>query len=107
LRIGDQIEVHVDDQTYFGRLLVREVSGTGQTLTRASVAQLELHRFDKLERDETALTHRVEHRGPHLKWSVIRIADGKVVKDGYEDKSGAETAMSSITRVPVKSRDPA
>jgi hypothetical protein len=107
LRIGDQIEVHVDDQTYFGRQLVRDVSGTGQTMTRASVVRLEFHRFDRVERDETALTHRVEHKGAHLKWSVIRIADGKVVRDGFETKPDAEAAMASITRVAIKTRDPA
>src|SRR5712671_1230540 len=29
LRVGDTIEVHTDDQVYFGRLLVRSVDGTG------------------------------------------------------------------------------
>jgi hypothetical protein len=98
LRVGDTIEIHTDDQTYFGRLLVRSVDGTGANKTRASVAQLELHHFDQLERNDAALTHKVEHRGPHLKWSVIRIADGKVVKDGYESKEGAEGALRALTR---------
>jgi hypothetical protein len=107
LRIGDQIEVHVDDQTFFGRLLVRDVSGQGQVKTRASCARLELHHFDKVETDTAALTHQVRHAGPHLKWSIYRLADGKLIKDGFEERADAEKALASITRVPVKSREPA
>jgi hypothetical protein len=102
LRVADTIEVHVDDQTYFGRVLVRDVSGAGGTKTRASMALLELHRFDRVARNEEALTHRVEFRGPHLKHCVIQLKDGKVVSDGHADVASAEAALRAIVRTPSR-----
>jgi hypothetical protein len=98
LRVGDVIEVHTDDQIYFGRLLVRNVAGANKT--RVSVAQLELHVFNEVERapSDEAPTHRVEHRGPHLKWSVINIASGKNVSDGHETKEAASGVIANMMR---------
>jgi len=100
LRIGDTIEVHTDDQLYFGRLLVRDVTGTGANRNRASVAQLELHKFGEVDRMATAdaITHRVEHKGPHLKFAVVQIADGKVVSDGHETAEAAEAKLRALVR---------
>jgi hypothetical protein len=98
LRVGDTVEIHTDDQRYFGRVLVRQVSGAGGNKTRASVAQLELHEFDRLKPSDDIATHRVEHKGPHLKWCVVRIADGKIVAEGHDTRDAAESAMKAIVR---------
>jgi hypothetical protein len=107
LRIADTIEAHTDDGVYFARLLVRSVDGTGAAKTRATVALLEVHRFDVLEPDFTATTHKVEMKGPHLRWCVVRIADNKIISDGHDSADVAEAALRNVVRTPVKSRDAA
>jgi hypothetical protein len=98
LRPADQIEIHVDTQVFYGRLLVRDVTGTGANKTRAVVSQLERHHFDQLERTDEAVTHEIRHQGPHLRWCVIRRSDGKIVSDGHDSKEVAESALRNITR---------
>jgi hypothetical protein len=102
LHVGDTIEVHTDDQTYFGRLLVRHLGGAapGKTHTEANVARLEYHEFDQVAPiEDAAATHRVEHRGPHLQHCVIRIRDQKIVSDGHSSKEAAEAALKALLRV--------
>jgi hypothetical protein len=98
LNVGDTIEIHCDDQSFFGRVLVRQLGGAaaGKLHTHAGVAKLEYHEFDQPTPSDNALSHKVEHKGPHLKWCVIRIADGKVVADSHASKDTAETAMKSF-----------
>jgi hypothetical protein len=98
LRVGDTIQCHVDDQSWFGRLLVRAV--TGQNKTKVHVVPLEFHQFDRpVERPhDDAVTHCVEHRGPHLKWCVIKVAENKVVSDNHETKEAASGVIANIMR---------
>jgi hypothetical protein len=102
LHIGDQVEVHTDDQAYFGRLLVRHLGGAapGKSHTEAAVARLEFHEFDEVAPvEDAAATHRVEHRGPHLQHCVVRVSDGKIVSDGHGSKEAAEAALKARMRV--------
>ncbi len=102
LHVGDTIEVHTDDQAYFGRLLVRHLGGSapGKTHTEANVARLEFHEFDQVAPvEDAAATHRVEHRGPHLQHCVVRLRDGKIVSDGHSSKEAADAALKGLMRV--------
>ena len=101
LHVGDTIEVHTDDQCYFGRLLVRHLGGAapGKSHTEAAVARLELHEFDEVAPvEDAAATHRVEHRGPHLQFCVVRLRDGKLVSDGHANKEAAEASLKALLR---------
>jgi hypothetical protein len=98
LRIGDFVDVHSDGRDFVARLYVRETSKT-----RASVALIGLTRFDALIESFEPAAHRVKYAGPHAKWTVERIGDGRAVKDGYESREDAETAMKG--RVPARPRN--
>jgi hypothetical protein len=102
MHVGDCVEVHTDDQRYFGRLLVRHLGGAapGKTHTEADVARLEFHEFDEVVPvEDAAATHRVEHRGPHLQFCLIRLRDGKIMSDGHTTKEAAEAALKGLMRV--------
>jgi len=102
LNVGDTIEVHTDDQSFFGRLLVRHLGGAapGKSHTEANVARLEFHEFDEVAPvEDAAATHRVEHRGPHLQFCVVRLRDGKLVSDGHANRETAEAALKALMRV--------
>jgi hypothetical protein len=93
LRIGDFIDVHSDGRDLVARLYVREVSKT-----RASVALIGLTQFDApIERFEAAV-HRVKYAGPHAKWTVERISDGKVVRENIDTREDAQDALRSIEK---------
>jgi hypothetical protein len=93
LRIGDVIDVHADDRNVFGRLYLRDPGRT-----RTFVARLEYHEFDALASAAEPSSHRVKYGGPHTKWGVERIADGKLVVEGLADKEAAEVALKDIER---------
>jgi hypothetical protein len=97
LRIGDVIDIHGDARDFFGRVYVRD---TGRT--RASVAKLEYHEFDALAPAGDPSSHRVKYSGPHTKWGIERIADGKLVKDNLDSKEAAEVALKGMERANVK-----
>jgi len=100
MHVGDQIEIRCDDQTYFGRVLVRNLSGaaSGKQHTRADVARLEFHEFDRPSTEDSSPTHKIEHKGPHLKHCVVRLSDEKIVSDGHVTKEAAQAAMAGILR---------
>ena len=52
---------------------------------------------EDIEADQS--THKVEWKGPHRKFSVIRIKDGEVIKDGYADKNAALSALVEHERM--------
>lgn len=85
LRPGDEIIVHTDDMSYRGHLYVRDVAGAmGQRLNnRAVVAQLAFDEFGALKREMRTKTHEVRFLGPHSQWSVVSLADDRIVKDQF------------------------
>jgi hypothetical protein len=93
LRIGDVVEIHTDERTFFGTVYVRDV-----TRTRAQVARLEFHEFGAPLQSNDASPYRIKHQGPHLKWVIERIADGKIVRDGFETTEEAQTAAKALER---------
>ncbi len=76
-----------------GLIYIRDV-----TKTRAQVARLEFHEFIEAVQSTDASPYRVKHQGPHLKWVVERIADGKIVKDGFETAEEAQAAAKAMER---------
>ena len=83
LRPGDEIAVHSDDMSFFGRLYVRDVSAPGQQKlsNRAVVAVLSFKEFEPMARDAKTKTHEVVYLGPHMLWCVRSLKDQRVVKE--------------------------
>lgn len=92
----DRVEVVANDGTWWAELVVLE-SGRNWTkmhlmrkinLTTTDVAQSGVPQL---------IEYQVKHRGPHSKWSVLRLSDGQVVHEGEEQKGGAETWLKNHT----------
>lgn len=77
----DEIVVHAEDGSYYGRLLVRDAGRL-----YAKVAPLEYHDLDPVEVTQggppPAAGYEVKWRGPQLKWCVLRGKD--VLREGME-----------------------
>ncbi len=85
----DHIEVRVDDGSWLMTLLVRECDRNW-----AKVKELEY--YDLVGKDEPVVVsskYRVEWKGPHHKWAVIRNDDSEMVKAGFSDKHIANSWM--------------
>jgi hypothetical protein len=93
LRIGDVVEVHCDDRTFYGTIYIRDV-----TKTRAQVARLEFHEFGALAQSTDAAPYRIKHQGPHLKYVIERVADAKIIRDGFETAEDAQAAAKGMER---------
>jgi hypothetical protein len=93
LRIGDTVDVQNDSRDLWAKVLVRETSKT-----RVLVGLIQHVEFGALVESFESAAHRVRYTGPHGKWAVERISDGKIVRDGLDAKEDAETAMKGIDR---------
>ena len=91
LRISDIVEIHSDGRGFYGTVYVRDTSKT-----RAQVAQLEFHEFDTLSEAADPSSHRVRYAGPHSKWGIERVADGKLVRESFESQESAEQALKAM-----------
>lgn len=82
----DRIEVRADDGSWIAecRVLMCE-------RTWAKVAVLHVHKLSSVSSAKAPSKYRVEFKGPHRKWSVIRGSDGEYVKDGLNTKDDADT----------------
>jgi hypothetical protein len=98
---GDWIRVLTDDGSYEALITVRAVSGpgSGRQNNRAIVAKLQFWTFDPvIDPAVRPTSHRVEYRGTHLKWCVIRNSDGEPVKDGYTSEDEARGVLTALLR---------
>lgn len=93
LRPLDQVEVHPDDGSWFATLLVRSAERMS-----AQVAVLSYIEFDASDDLSLAADLAVKWRGPHSKWAVIRVSDGEVLTDKFENQDIAATHMSNLQR---------
>lgn len=93
LRISDIVEIHSDGRGFYGEVYVRDTAKTS-----AQVAQLEFVEFDMLAQSSEPSSHRVKYGGPHVKWAIERVADGKLVREGFENQEAAETALKAMER---------
>lgn len=93
LKPWDRIEARANDGTWFAEYLVLDTSrawarvrllGEVQHITTADVAQTQA---------SLQGTYRVEYKGPHSKWCVIRNSDNAMQKEGEGSRDAAETWM--------------
>ena len=103
LRPNDQIDVLSDDARFYGRVFVRMVSGsTAGQKTRANVAKISYVEFDEAPAPHHAAAYRTEYCGPHKRWCVMRVADGKPAVENLDSEEAAETQMKGLERSLVK-----
>ncbi len=96
LRPWDHIEVRSDDGTIYAEFLVLACDRTW-----AKVHKL---RFESLTTSDVSQTQaameefELEHRGPHLKWGVIRKSDRAVLKENLQTKGEARTWLEEYRK---------
>lgn len=90
----DRIEARANDGTWWaefmvleaGRAFARVVLMRQQNLTTTDVAQSQISVWKE---------YKVLHRGPHCKWSVIRVSDKQVLHEGEGLRDGAENWLKN------------
>lgn len=95
LKDGDRIEVTAKDGTYFAELYVASVSPIGARVVELSKAVLKANVKEVSALDDP--DYLLKLRGPQ-KWSIIRKADGVVIKDMLPTRSDAEKELTEYRK---------
>jgi hypothetical protein len=95
--VYDRIDVRVETGEWALDLIVMDV---GRNYARMFVA----HRYTFAEVDvpeipADPIAHKVEFKGPHLKWVVIRLADGAQVQDRLKTEKEAVEWMQNHMKI--------
>ena len=88
----DRVEVRTDDGQYFSEYLVLSCDRTSAYLKELTWVDLSEKTTSKSPEYET------KWRGPHAKFSVIRIKDSSVMVEKLESKPEAETWLVEYLR---------
>lgn len=104
-RPDDEIIVRRDDGAIFARLLVLQAERTWlrvhvlewHDLTTKDVAQTQSVNAEQLA--EVLAQFKVQHKGPHKKWCVIRQNDSAIVREGEESKANAQLWLDGYVKV--------
>lgn len=111
LRPYDQVEVRCDDGALFAKLLVLQSERTWarvhvlewHDLTTRDVALTQTSDMEQATAAGPAADKEqdyvVAYKGPHKKWSVIRLADGGYMREGEESKAAAQHWLTDWLRV--------
>lgn len=94
LRIGDIIEVHAENRTWFAELYV-----VAHNDKAASV--VELRRIDlagSTEVEDTTSPYYVKWLGPAGQWGIKRMSDNQTMQQGLPTKADAELAKAQMTK---------
>lgn len=91
----DHIEARWDDGTKIAYLIVRQCE--------RSYAKVYLDRTIEFKENAEAdlprsLKHKVEFKGGHFKWSVIRLSDSSVLQSGFKSRDEADAWMRNHER---------
>ena len=84
LKPYNQVEVHTDDGTFWGLYLVLASDRTWAILHPIHQIQLPSAKVEQVDP-----AYRIEYKGTHLKYSVIRVSDNSVVHEGEQERGGA------------------
>lgn len=89
LRPWDKLEVRADDGTFYSEYLILACDRAWAQVHELMYASLTTSDISLTQAD----TLQLKFRGPHLKWSVIRTADGAVLKEQCQTKDEASAWM--------------
>ena len=109
LRPYNEIRVRCDDGTIYARLLILTCDRTWarcrvlewHDLTSRDVAQTQATAVESpaVADADPANRFRIENKGPHVKWRIVRIADNAVVREKEETKAAAQAWLNDYLRV--------
>lgn len=91
----DHIEVRAEDGTWMAELIV--VQPDRSWVKVVLKAKYEFRTRDDLPDAEPL--HKVEFKGPQHRFTVIRLSDSQMVRDGFKTKEEAESWMREHERV--------
>lgn len=95
MQVYDHIEVRLETGEWLLNLVVQDV---GRNYARVFLA----NKLDFADTDVSApvsaITHKVEWKGPQRKHVVIRIADGAIIQEGISDKAAAFIWMENFLK---------
>lgn len=90
---GDLIEVHAEDGTFFAELYVRAAGRNW-----AKVALLRNVELEPVQAAIVSPEFDIAWKGPHRKFSVLRLSDSQIIKDGFEAREQAADYIKSHVR---------
>lgn len=90
LKPCDIIEVHAEDGSYFAELYVRSAGKNW-----AKVSLLRKVDLDPVEVGIGSPEYEAAWKGPHRKFSAIRVKDNEIIKDGFETRDQAVDFIKS------------
>lgn len=85
---GDHIEVRSEDFSWVAFLIVRFAERT-----YAEVVLDRLVRMEPVMQPAASAKHKVEWKGPHRKFTVIRISDSAILQEGFKTRPEADAWM--------------
>ncbi len=88
LRPYDDIRIVTDDGSWYADVFVLVAARNWARVKVKYFAQLTTSDVDQSQAEKID-THRVEYKGPHRKWSVIRNQDDAYLKDGMQTQGEA------------------
>lgn len=93
MRPGDLVEVRDDSMTYFGLFYVMAADQTW-----AKVEPLFEKKLVPVSERQISPDYKVEYKGPHRKWCVLRISDKSAVHEGEPDRGAANVWLDGYVR---------
>lgn len=89
----DHVEIRIDDATFWGEYLVLASDRTWAKLHPLREIALPSATVDDIDPD-----YKIEWKGPHLKYCVIRVSDASVVHEGEQERGGAGQWLEGYIR---------
>lgn len=86
---GDHIEVRAEDFSWVAYLIVQYAEKTYAKVVIDRVVRIE--KSDELP--AVSIKHKVEWKGPHHKYAVIRISDSQMLSSGHKTRGEADEWM--------------
>lgn len=103
-----KLEILSDDGTVYAEAIVLQAERTWAriyikewhdlTTKDVSLSKADAERISKATAEQVA-AYRVEHKGPHKLWCVIRNQDGAYVREGETTKAKANTWLEEYIKV--------
>ena len=90
----DHIEARAEDGSWIAYLVVRICE---RNYAKVSIDRV-LEFSDQVAEAPVSTKHKIEWKGPHHKYVVIRLADSQAVQSGFKSRYDAETWMRQHER---------
>ncbi len=88
LKVGDEITVRADDETFYAKVLVRQC---GNTWAKVHLLHLTDLKPQDVKISGDTLPYTAEWAGGHTKFRIRRASDNAIVSQGHATKAEANT----------------